>query len=95
MRYKEFCEKLVNAFSNNEYIDIEIYNSQFKLWFDTSVNGIPEITVYDDKTVIDFDEGTFEFSSSSTMEVEEENNYITFLVDTGDCKIEIGVDMGR
>ena len=91
MRYKEFCEKLVNAFSNNEYVDIEIYNSQFKLWFDTSINGIPEITVYDDKTVIDFDEGTFEFSSSSHLDVEEEYPYVTFIIVSKNVKIEIGI----
>lgn len=91
MRYRGFCEKLVNAFSNNEYVDIEIYNSQFKLWFDTSINGIPEITVYDDKTVIDFDEGTFEFSSSAHLYIEEDYPYATFIIKSKDVKIEIGI----
>lgn len=91
MIYKEFCKKLVDAFSNNDYVDMEIYNNQFKLWFDTSINGIPEITVYDDKTVIDFDEGTFEFSSSAYLDIEEEYPYVTFIIVSNDVKIEIGI----
>lgn len=89
MTFKNFCEKMEYAFTNGDFVEVEVCSNQFKLWFDINSNGIPEVNIHDDKATIDFDEGFFEFSESSFMEIEESYPYITFVIKSDNCKVEI------
>lgn len=93
MEFKEFCEKMEYAFANSDNVEVDIYNDQFKIWFDASVNGTPEITIRDDVAIIDFEEGAFEFSSSATLNIEIHDYYMTFIVGSEKIKTEINTGL--